>query len=210
MQAIEIDLRGTSDGAVVIMHDPTLERTTDGHGSVSDHSLAELKVLDAGGGERIPEYEEVLQCVRGSGVALLLDIKESERLDSAGVVRLTERYNAVLNVIVGARRVEDVRLFKKLNPNLRVLGFIGKPGEIDAFVEAGADIIRLWPEWIREDPALIARVHACGRPVWTTAGDADAEELRTLMGQGVDGILSDYPELLKEVAQSPADAAMNP
>jgi glycerophosphoryl diester phosphodiesterase len=203
VQAIEIDLRGTSDGAVVVLHDPTLERTTGGHGEVSGHTLAELKALDAGGGERIPEFEEVLQCVRGSGVTLLLDIKESERLDAEGVVRLVEQYNALLRVIVGARKVEDVRLFKQLNPNLRVLGFIDKPEEIEAFLDAGADLIRLWPEWIRDDPGLVAKIHARGRPVWTTAGAADLAELKGLVQLGVNGILADSPELLRSLAEVP-------
>ncbi len=199
VQAIEIDLRGTLDGGIVIMHDPTLDRTTNGKGTVSDHTLAELKSLDAGMGEKIPEYEEVLRCVDGSGVVLLLDIKQSERLDVEKVLDLTASFNATLKVIVGARSVADVRLFKSLNPNIRVLAFMDSPAQIDDFVQAGADIIRLWPEWIEAKPELVGKVHALGRPVWTTAGAADAEALRALIDKGVNGILSDYPALLKEL-----------
>ena len=58
--AIEIDLRGTKDGEIVIIHDKTVDRTTNGRGRVIDQTLVELKMLDAGHGERIPTYEEVL------------------------------------------------------------------------------------------------------------------------------------------------------
>ena len=136
-EALEIDLRGTKDGEVVILHDETLERTTDGTGKVTDKTLAELKRLDAGKGERIPTYEEVLQLVNGTGVKLLLDIKESPVLDKKRIVDLTEKHNAVLNVIVGPRNLADLRTFRSLNPNLRTLGFIAKTDDIEPFAQAG-------------------------------------------------------------------------
>lgn len=105
--AIEIDLRGTRDGRVVVLHDETLERTTDGTGRVTDYELSELRRLDAGDGAKIPTYEEVLELVSGTGVQLLLDIKVSPVLDKRRVVRLTESHRAVLHVIVGARTVAD-------------------------------------------------------------------------------------------------------
>ena len=55
---------------------------------------------------------------------LLLDIKESPVLDKKRIVDLTEKHNAVLNVIVGPRNLADLRTFRSLNPNLRTLGFI--------------------------------------------------------------------------------------
>jgi glycerophosphoryl diester phosphodiesterase len=192
--AIEIDLRGTRDGHIVIMHDDTVDRTTNGRGQVNGMTLADLRWLDAGGGERIPTLEEVLQLTSGTGVALLLDIKESPVLDKRQVVRLTEQYNAQLNVIVGARTLDDLRAFRALNPNLRTLGFIRGVEDIAPFVEAGVDIIRLWPDWILADPELIEEVHALGKPVWTTAGNAPREELDALIRLGVDGILTDLPE----------------
>lgn len=198
-EVIEIDLRGTKDGEVVILHDETLERTTNGKGRVTDHTLAELKALDAGAGERIPTYEEVLQLISGTGVKLLLDIKESPALDKRKVVRLTEKYNAALNVIVGPRNLEDLRSFRALNPNLRTLGFIKNPEDMEPFAQAGIDIIRLWPKWIYAEPQLVTKVHQLGRPVWTTANDAPREELEKLVRLGVNGILSDLPEVMNSM-----------
>ncbi len=201
-EMVEIDLRGTRDGAIVIMHDETVDRTTNGRGAVTTFTLAELRSLDAGRGERIPTYEEVLQLVAGSGVGLLLDIKQSPVLDKLQVVRLTEKHNAVRDVIVGPRNLEDLRVFRSINPNLRTLGFIQGVGDIEPFVHAGVDIIRLWPEWIRADPGLLTKVHQLGKPVWTTTGEAPRAELQELIGLGVDGILSDLPAVMNELLGS--------
>jgi glycerophosphoryl diester phosphodiesterase len=193
VDAIEIDLRGTKDGEVVVMHDDTVDRTTDGRGAVTGKTLAELKALDAGGGERIPTYAEVLKLVAGTGVTLLLDIKESPALDKRKVVELTAAHRAVLHVIVGARNLDDLRAFRALDPNLRTLGFVREVADIEPFVAAGIDIVRLWPEWIHRDAGLVQRVQALGRPVWTTAGAAPRDELQRLVALGVNGVLSDLP-----------------
>ena len=215
---IEIDLRGTADGAVVVMHDETVDRTTDGTGEVTALTLAEIRSLDAGiyageqfAGQQVPTYEEALQLAQQHGVMLLLDIKLSDTLDREQIVRLTEQYDAVLNVIVGVRSLEDLAEFRGLNPNLRTLGFIPNPDSIGPFAEAGVHIIRLWPQWIRgEDrregdmPAdcsgvencLVDRVRAHGQPIWTTAGEAPRGQLIDLIEAGVNGILTDTPEVL--------------
>jgi glycerophosphoryl diester phosphodiesterase len=203
VDVIEIDLRGTRDGEIVILHDETLDRTTDGSGNVTDHTLAELNQLDAGNGESVPSYADVLELVADSGVKLLLDIKISPALDKQKVVRLTERHNAVLDVIAGVRTLGDLQEFRQLNPNIRTLGFIKQAADIDEFVAGGVDIIRLWPDWIAADPDLVDRVHALGKPVWTTAGDAPLEALQKLVCAGVNGVLHDFPELAAEVLINP-------
>jgi len=200
---LEVDLRMTRDGVPVIIHDDTVDRTTDGQGEVETFTLAELKKLDAGihagpefAGTRIPTFEETLALVIPKGGKLLLDIKSSGDLDCEKVVRLVEQNNAVKNVIVGARSVEDVRLFRSLNPGIRILGFMAGARYTKKFVEADADIIRLWLKWIRLYPPLIEQVHQFGKPVWVTAGPAGREELAGLITLGVDGILTDLPDVL--------------
>jgi glycerophosphoryl diester phosphodiesterase len=208
VRVIELDLRGTADGEVVVLHDETVDRTTNGRGDVTRMTLAEVKALDAGAhagaafrGERVPTYEQVLELVQGTGVHLLLDIKISPVLSKARVVRLTERHGAVLNVIAGVRSVSDLREIATLNPNLRTLGFVEDVESIDRFVAAGVDIIRLWPEWIFADSTLVARVQARGVPAWTTAGTRPREELDALIRRGVNGVLTDLPEVLAPLAE---------
>jgi glycerophosphoryl diester phosphodiesterase len=204
---IEIDLRGTKDGEVVVMHDATLDRTTNGHGRVVDHTLAQLKRLDAGRGERIPTYEEVLQLVAGTDALLLLDIKEGPGLDKRKVVEITRQHDAMERVIVGPRNLADLRAFRELDAGLRTLGFIDELDDLDAFVSAGVDMIRLWPEWVRERPALVERLHRQGKSVWITAGRAPRAELAALVDLGVDGILSDRPAVMHALLTADACGA---
>src|SRR5262245_44071268 len=111
------------------MHDDTVDRTTNGSGEVRHMTLAEIQSLDAGSyvdprfaDQRVPIYRDVLEALRGTGAKLVLDIKPCDALDHERVVRLTEQYGAVLDVIVGPRSLADLREFKGLNPNLRALG----------------------------------------------------------------------------------------
>jgi len=200
---IEVDLRMTKDGIPVILHDDTLDRTTNGQGEVGALTLVEIKKLDAGSfggpeyaGEKIPTLEETLELVISLGGKLVLDIKSGGYLDCTKVVRLVERYKAERKVVVGARSVEDITRFRSLNPRIPILAFIANVRDIKKFVAAGADIIRLWPRWIRLRPAFVNTVHELGKPVWTTAGLAGREGLTELIQFGVDGVLTDLPHVL--------------
>ena len=222
-----------SDGEVVVFHDATVERTTNGIGAIADLTLVEVRALDAGSyvsptfaHERIPTLEEVLDLVHGSGVKLLLDVKQSQVLDKKRVVRLIERYDLLSDVMVGVRSVSDLSGFRALNPNLRTLGFVPDVDSIESFVRAGVDIVRLWPDWIRKSRAnltcryqylrrllargartadigsascLVHRVQSMDKPVWVTAGNASGEALTELVRLRVNGILTDLPEVLTDL-----------
>ena len=196
---IEIDIRGTKDGEVVILHDETLNRTTNGSGAVANYTLEELKEFDAGCGERIPTYEEVLELISNTGIKLLLDIKASPKLDKQKVVRLSEKYGAVSDIIVGVRNIDDIKAFRILNPNIQILGFIATPFEIKNFVTAGVDVIRLWSWWIFLNPNLVTKVQQLGTPVWASAGDASRHDLGKLIKMGVNGIIHDRPGVMTEL-----------
>ncbi|RLG49442.1 MAG: glycerophosphodiester phosphodiesterase, partial [Thermoproteota archaeon] len=74
--AVEVDVRVTKDRRLAVIHDETLDRTTSGSGRVRDYTLAELKRLDAGMGERIPSLEEVLK--EASGALLVVELKDPD------------------------------------------------------------------------------------------------------------------------------------
>ncbi|MCX2183792.1 glycerophosphodiester phosphodiesterase [Streptomyces sp. SKN60] len=80
MDAIELDLHLSKDGALVVMHDADVDRTTDGTGPIAGKTLAELKELDAGAGERIPVFEEVLAAVRAPLQAEIKDVAAARAL----------------------------------------------------------------------------------------------------------------------------------
>lgn len=204
---IELDLRTTRDGAIVVLHDETVNRTTDGRGRLAAMSLAELRRLDAGQGERIPTLEEVLRLTAGTGVQLVLDVKEDSAFDRRQVVRQIEAHDAVPGAIVGVRSLADLRAFRALDPRLRTLGFIDDVEDTEPFARAGADLIRLWPEWIDDDPTLIERVRRLGLAAWVTAGDAPREELERFIELGATGIISDLPDVICELRTARRDDA---
>src|SRR5437660_7666970 len=70
----ECDVHLTRDGQLAVMHDAAVDRTTNGSGPISDFTMAELKQLDAGQGERVPTLDEVLETVRGR-IKLLIELK---------------------------------------------------------------------------------------------------------------------------------------
>jgi glycerophosphoryl diester phosphodiesterase len=227
VDAIEIDLRVTADGHLVVMHDDTVDRTTDGNGRVVDLTLAEVKALDAGAyagpafqGEQVPTYREVLEVLHGHRVQLLLDIKDCPPEAKQEIVEITDHFDAWRRLIVGPRTVTDLRSFKQLDPRLRTLALVpGRqdappdPSEIARSIHVGADLVRLWPAWLLTDDdvggQLIESVLAHNVPVWTCAdtfyGDISADtpedDLRRLIDIGVTGILTNLPELLMDIVR---------
>lgn len=232
VDVIEIDLRPTRDGHVVVMHDDTVDRTTDGTGPVRDLTLEEIKALDAGSyvsaefaGEEVPTLDEALEAVKGTGVRLLLDIKDASQV--AQIVGITEAHDMADQVIVGPRTVEALKEFRALNPDLQTLGFIATQADADAFIDAGVDYIRLWPHWVtgsrdstecQADYAarvaayergqldrpgsascIVEHVVSQGTPVWSTVNDQPYEDMDELLRLGVTGLLSDLPAVLDQL-----------
>src|SRR5579859_1435871 len=107
---IELDVHLTRDGALAVIHDESVDRTTDGHGLVRDHSLAELKLLDAGAwfnptyaGERIPTLDEVLSWARSRDTIVDIEIKNAPiyyRGIEEAVVKALENAHMTEQVIV--------------------------------------------------------------------------------------------------------------
>ena len=88
---LEIDLNLTKDGQLALIHDRTVDRTTDGCGPVKDFTLAQLQTLDAGQGERIPCFAEFLDWVAGTRLCLNVEIKTKTRETADLAVALLER-----------------------------------------------------------------------------------------------------------------------
>ncbi len=161
--AIEMDVRTSKDGVLFLLHDPTLDRTTDGHGVASQLTIGELKSLDAGQSfsqqfqrERIPTLREALR-VCHERIDVLLDLKESGSPYAAAVAEEVRRNGDTQRTILGVRSVQQAKEFRKLLPKTRQIGMIGTADQVDAFVQAGVDIIRLWPKWL-VDRELIRQI----------------------------------------------------
>jgi len=195
---IEIDLRTSRDGHLFILHDATLDRTTDGEGLASEWEMEELRELDAGSwfspvfsGEQILLFEEVLQWAAPEEIVLLLDLKESGPEYARRVADNVRRHGDAERVVAGVRSPEQAAEFHELLPESRQLAFMGSGSDIEAFTEAGVDIIRLWLPWLEEDPSLADQVRDSGRKLMINGSDGNLEEVQKIMSYQPDWILID-------------------
>ena len=199
----ELDVGLTRDGHVVLMHDRTVDRTTDGTGDLGDFSLEELEALEAGSwfseefaGEPIPTLREVMQLARGK-LKLNIEIKTSraEPTIAAQVVEIIRSEGFVDDCMVTSFSRETIEEVKRIAPELRTGFIFGEDYPEDVF-EGGWEVLSSNHEVV--DSAFVARAKQSGKSVHVWTVD-DRDLMLRLIGLGVDGIISNRPALLLEV-----------
>ncbi|MFG2983739.1 glycerophosphodiester phosphodiesterase [Streptomyces sp. NPDC048258] len=192
MDAIALDLRLSKDGALVALHDPEVDRTTDGSGAVADLTLAELSGLDAGEGERVPVFEDVLDAVR---VPLRVSVRDRA---AAGVLAelllrrdLTARVEVASSdeaLLAGtARQVPGVRTVLHADSADDTAGDLVARARTAGAATIAVDIRRLSLE-------TVEAAHAAGLRV-TGLGVNTLDQLRLARALGLDGAATDFPEI---------------
>lgn len=209
---IEFDVHASSDGIVVVIHDDTVDRTTDGSGTVADMSFAELRMLDAGyeftpdGGQtfpyrgmgiQIPTLDEVLEAFPDQ--YYLIEIKQYEPSIVPNVLAILEAHAVLDRVVLASFQQVTIDAVRAANPELftsmtlaemvEFYGAIEQPGYQPPalFVQAPWDVV---------DQPLVDFAHSLGLKVqpWTI----NTEPLMLdLIALGVDGIMTDDPALLE-------------
>ncbi len=204
---VELDVHASADGVPVVIHDDTLERTTDGQGPVARLPLAALRALDAGSwfgpqfaGERVPTLDEALEWSRGR-VPLAVEIKGSpcptpDLVDA--VVRALQRHAALERAIVIAFDHPALRLARELEPRLHCgVLYECRPVDAPALAKAaGAEA--LLPHWSFVTPEDVQAAHEAGLALqpWETS---DPVVLERLFAAGVDGVASNRPDVARQV-----------
>lgn len=223
VDALEMDVHSTADGVLVVIHDETVDRTTNGSGAVKDMTFAELRELDAaynwphhensdehpyrGRGIRIPSLEEVLR--RFPDMPMTIEIKQADPpvVDRFG--ELLQRYDREQNTIVASFHPQVMREFRARFPAFATSGV--EP-EIRTFY-AMKTVFAGWlypppmeafqvPETSGNlrviTPRFVQAAHRRGLnvQVWTVN---DADSMRRVLAAGADGIITDRPDLLLEV-----------
>lgn len=189
MDAIELDLHLSKDGALVIMHDAEVDRTTDGRGAIAGLTLAELRALDAGQGERVPVFEEVLDTV---GSPLQAEIKDIAAARALAAVML--RRDLAGRVEVSSFHDEAVAEIASLVPGVRTVLIASRYGNdvVDRAKAVGAATLAL--NIRRLTLETVQRAHAEGLRVigWVVNTQ---EQLRLVRALELDGATTDYPEI---------------
>nr|WP_301172364.1 glycerophosphodiester phosphodiesterase [Brevibacillus nitrificans] len=204
---IEIDVQVTKDGHLVVIHDNTVDRTTDGTGKVGSFTLDEIRNLDAGSffgpefvGEPIPTFEEVLDEFRGK-TGILIELKspelypgvEKQVADALSDRNLDKPKNE--KIIVQSFNFDSMKTFHELLPKVPVGVLTSNKDDLtDEKLEefaSYADYVNPTQKLVTEE--LVNRIHDLGMQisVWTVR---KPEEVQPLLDAGVDDIITDYPD----------------
>ncbi len=189
LDVIELDLHLSKDGALVVLHDTDVDRTTDGTGPVAEMTLAELRALDAGRGERIPVFEEVLDAVK---VPLQTEIKDVAAARALAAV-VHER-NLVERIEVSSFHDEAVAEIARLVPGVRTALIGSRYGSdiVERATAAGAATVCLNIRRLTLEIVEHARAEGLRIIGWVVNTQ---EHLRLVRALELDGATTDYPEI---------------
>jgi glycerophosphoryl diester phosphodiesterase len=207
---VEIDIHLTADGHPVVIHDRSVDRTTDSTGFIDTMTLAQVRQLDAGSWfdpsyhtERIPTLEEVLDLCRRR-VPVLVEAKTVESAEAAAVLirSLRAQSHVVLQSFHGAAVRAVNRLDRRIPTAFLMSGgeaiLRRKSGVIRRVLKLGANALAL--KYTSADPELIGMFlsRAMGFWVWTVD---EEEQMREMIQMGVGGIITNYPDRLNKVME---------
>jgi len=223
---LETDVHLTRDGELVVFHDARLERTTDGYGPIRDFTLSELQELDAGfrfspdgksrpwrgKGLRIPRLSEVFEL--DPHVRLNVEMKQSGVGLPQALWRFIEERGVHDRILVAAAELGLGREFRKIARG-RVATSASALEVVELWAAARVGLGRVIPiaydalqvppsqyglEVVTERFVELAHARGLHVHVWTID---DPSEMRRLMALGVDGLMSDRPDVLLEVVRAP-------
>lgn len=208
VDAVEIDIHLTADGHVVVIHDRTVDRTTNGAGPVDQMTLDELKRLDAGSwfarefvGERVPTLQEVLDLV-GWRTLVLIEAKTEEAAEKA--VTIIRSMRAQSRVVMQSFLGPAVRSINRLDRRIPT-AFLMTGGEatlrrqtgvVKRVLKLGANALAL--KYTAATPDLVQTFLSRAMGFWVYTVD-EPEMMQEMIEMGVGGIITNYPDRLNQV-----------
>jgi glycerophosphoryl diester phosphodiesterase len=219
---LEMDARLTRDGVVVVHHDATLDRTTDGRGELSEHTAAELARLDAayrfevdgeyplrGRGIRIPRLDEVL--ARYAESRHVIEIKADSPALARAAVEVVRRAGALDRISIGSFHATALDAARASEPGLQTGASTGEIRRELApfFLRWGRrrplfqtlQVPERWAGVRIVSPRFVARAHRQGIAVWVWTVNRE-DDIRRLLDWGVDGIMTDRPDVAVPLARA--------
>ncbi|GBC71113.1 Glycerophosphodiester phosphodiesterase [Candidatus Calditenuaceae archaeon HR02] len=206
VDGIEVDVRVTRDGVVILMHDETVERTTNGSGRVRDLTWSEIRRLDAGSwkgeefrGEPVPRLDDVLAETAGR---IVLHIEVKEQGGEVAALRIIRECGAIDWVLITSFHPEVIKNAYSLEPGVGrslIVGWLRgatdvKPGLLVHWALAcGANALALYHGHVSEEVVSYAHKRLLLIGVWTVN---EVEEAVRLARMGVDSITTDYPDIM--------------
>lgn len=190
-EMMELDVRFSRDGHLVIIHDKKVDRTTNGRGLVKEMTLRELKKLDAGKGEKIPTLEEVFDLGKGT-IKFVVELKD--RGTEEKVINLIRDKGLVDDVFLVSFHCDLIKRAKSLEPRIRTgLIMLFSFDTAGRGKECNADAVAPSQHFITR--GMVERVHKNGMFLFTWTVDSP-KKAKKLKDMGVDGIVTNKPDVI--------------
>jgi len=196
VDSIEFDVQMTKDGELVVIHDTTVDRTTNGTGAVRDFTLAEMRMLDAGGGQQVPTLDEVLRLAKGADIPIFPETKSAHLYPGIEekLILSLEQSDYINATVVQSFEPASLDKLHALNPDLRLCALFG-PGQFNVRAPGGnAGLVCPMGEMVLLYPGMIRQAHAEGREIFVWFGVLEDPRIeRAVRYFGVDGLIVDDP-----------------
>ncbi|MBQ7377994.1 MAG: glycerophosphodiester phosphodiesterase [Clostridia bacterium] len=209
--AIELDVHYTKDREIVVSHDATIDRLSNGQGRIALYTLEELKHFDFGykfykgcRGIRIPTLAEVYELLKDTKLYVNVEIKGSDPQMPADLDALARRYGMEDRVFYSSFCHWQLARMKAVAPDALVAPLYGAFSLHDAPAYAksfGAAAIHPDMGDIFEMPEIVARAHSLGQRVHVWAPNSE-EHMERLLRLGCDGLIMDYPDRARKILES--------
>jgi glycerophosphoryl diester phosphodiesterase len=204
---IENDVHLTKDGVLVIIHDEKVDRTTNGTGYVKDMTYAELQELDASylfpqyGQQKIPTLREYLELVKDEDIITNIELKtgvfEYPGIEEK-VYEMLKEYDLADRIIISSFNHYSVMRMKEIAPEIKC-GLLEESWLLNAgeyVAKSGVECFHPFYKNMTKELAAEVKSHGLEINTWTAN---EEDEILELIRNGVDGIISNEPELVKKV-----------
>lgn len=207
---IETDVHLSKDGKVVICHDETLNRTTNGSGPIQDYTFEQLQAFDAGSKfapefsrERIPALEDLLKLVRQTDLALNIELK-TDKIHypeiEAKVLALLKDYDLVERAMISSFNFRSIAKVKELLPEIPTAALMKDPNTISDFWEKMLElkVAAVHPEHKYLEPDFMDAAQKKGILVNTWTPN-QPEELKRLLKFQPNGVITNFPDIARQI-----------
>jgi len=188
---IEVDVRETCDGHLVLLHDETVDRTTNKRGHVAEMSLDQVQRLDAGNGQCIPTLEEALKVATGR-IGMILELK----VEGIGneILAIVNRVGFSGLLIYASFLVDELHLVRQVDPLAKIMVLHHRRIPQDPIADVVAvNASHVGLHFATVTVALLQTYHNLGQQVFAYTVN-EPRDIRHMRDMGVDGILSDFPD----------------
>ena len=198
---LEFDVQMTKDGALIVIHDEDVARTTNGTGAVADMTLEQIRALDAGQGQKVPTFEEVIKLAKSRGVKVLPETKSAHLYPGIEEKMLQEldREDYLDRTVIQSFEAGSLEKLHRLNPKAQLCALYGL-WRFDVRSPAGdAHYVCPMAEMVLLNPAMVRQAHHEGRQVFVYFGVMENPFGRSVMRFfGVDGLIVNDPVAIGE------------